>query len=79
MRTVQRIVPLAQEPIFAKSARLRQNTLSSSTKAGATPSALSKSPSSFDFQLMFILLQYFRDNSFSFTKVLFSSLVPVPT
>lgn len=40
MRTVQRIVPCAQKPIFAKSARLGQNTLSSSTKADATPSAL---------------------------------------
>lgn len=40
MRTVQRTVTLAQEPIFAKSAGLSWNTLSSSMKADATPSAL---------------------------------------
>lgn len=43
MRTVQRTVPLARELIFAKSAGLSQNTLSSSTEADATPSALKAS------------------------------------
>ena len=79
MRTVPRTVPLALEPISAKSAKRSQTTPSSSTKAGASPGALSKFSSSFHLLLVFVLLQYFGGHSFPFTKDLFSSLVRAPT
>lgn len=76
-RTVQRTVPPALEPIFAESAGLSQTSLSFSTKAGATPDALSKCPSSFHGWVWSIVL-YLEDNPSLYQRNPHPSLVTEP-